>query len=226
MSSFLERLQHACTLNNAGASLLAANDPSKAVKALKNALVVMEGLSKEESSEDFVMSDATAAKYDHCLSLKVPSLEDTFFIFNRAILLDAASIDIDLAFSNAAILFNLALTFHMGGKARCQAPKLQRAVHLYGLSIKLLDAMPVCGASSALALAALNNQAQIQSDLFQFEASQECLEQVRELLQYIPMPEPATAQDSTFLPLVTGEDMDEIYLNVAISAFPMTAPSA
>lgn len=218
MSNQFELLQEACQLNNSGASFLASGNAGSAVKALKSALVIMESISRDDAREDpiksHLASDATQA------TVEIPGLDDPFFIYNRALLLDTTSIqEMDLAFSNAVVLFNLSLTFHQRGKTCCQEAKLQHALRFYELSANLVSNSS-SNCSAALVMAALNNQAQICYNLCHYNVATHVLNQVRELAQEVSAPQDTSSPFSQ-------EVLDQIYLNVlTISHPPTTASSA
>lgn len=217
MSQQLELLHEACRFNNAGAAFLASNDGGSAVQMLKKALVIMERLSREEESEDLIMTQAPKEAM-HYPFVEVPGLEDTFFVFNRALVLDSSPSDgVDLAFANAAILFNLALAFHQRGRTFCQATKLQRAIHLYELAARLVA--DVSSTQGALAIAALNNQAHIHRELCEFKEACIVLEEVCVLAEHVP--------NSSSSDAFGAELFGEIFLNVTMSSqIPSTAASA
>jgi hypothetical protein len=217
MSNQLELLHEACRFNNAGAAFLASNDGGSAVQMLKNALVIMERLSRDEDSEDLIMIQAPKEAI-HYPFVEVPGMDDTFFVYNRALVLDSSpSNGVDLAFANAAILFNLALAFHQRGMTSCQAAKLRRAIPLYELAVRLVA--DVSSAQGALAIAALNNQAHIHRELCEFNEACLVLNQVCELAEHVPNSSSADA--------FGAELFDDIFLNVTMSSqIPSTAASA
>lgn len=236
MSIHNEYLQEAYKLNNTGVACLFSKDAGSAVKAFKSALSIMEHISNDDASEDLIFPDA-----DHvegCPWVEIPGLQDaTFFIYNRAILFGPSSSsyqDTDLVFSNAAILFNLALAFHHHGQLCCREPLLRRAAFMYGHVIKLVanlahNANGNNSSATALAVAAMNNQAQIlHSDLVcEYAHARVILEQVRALSDQVqllvPDEDPAAQPTSA---LFDRRQFDEIYLNVAIVQAPTAAPSA
>jgi tetratricopeptide (TPR) repeat protein len=217
MATQLDFIQEACRLNNLGVMHLSHQDAASAVKAFKTSLSIMEGVAGKADSAD--MCSSTANKCLSCPSAVIAGLEDSFFIYNRALLLDPAFAQTDLAFANAVILFNLALTFHQRGKALGQLPKLQKALYLYDVSTKLIADMS--SSAGALSLAALNNQAQILFALGEYSRGRELLDRVQSLAEQVPTPAEDDAS-STF----ARYHFDEMYLNVTVSQPPTTAPSA
>lgn len=224
----MERIQEACRLNNIGAMHLSCQDAGTAVKAFKTALAIMEEVASDESSANLCcqsqdMMPATAG----CPSVVVPGLEDDFFIYNRALLLDASIVNsaanIDLPFANAIILFNLALTFQQRGKACGDTAKLQKAVYLYQVASKLITNM-ASTCSGALALAALNNRAQILYSMGEYAQARSLLDEMSSLVKIVPSPvdDGHGNANSTF----ARYHFDEFFLNATTAQAPTAAPSA
>ena len=236
MSIHTEYLQEAYKLNNTGVACLFSNDAGAAVKAFKSALSIMERVSNDDASEDLILPDADHV--DGCSWVEIPGLEDAaFFIYNRAILFGPSSSshqDMDLVFSNAAILFNLALAFHLHGQLCRREPLLRRAAFMYGHVIKLVaylanNANSDRSSATALAVTAMNNQAQIlHSDLVcEYARARMVLEQVRALSDQVQLLLPDDpAAHHTSAALFDRSQFDEIYLNVALAQAPTAAPSA
>lgn len=221
----LECLQEIARLNNEGARYLASNVANDGVKALKSALVIMGGIA---DTVDMMMDCESESQKsnDCCPSLEVPGLEDVFFIYNRAVLLDPSETS-DLSATNAIILFNLALAFHQRGLLCGQEAKLGKAVHLYDLCTKLV--YDVSSSLGPLILAALNNQAQIYYSMGDYAKVEEQLQVIRSVAEYVTMPRENTRSSSNTnvnKPAFEQRHFEEIYLNVAITQPPTTAASA
>ncbi|CAB9516447.1 expressed unknown protein [Seminavis robusta] len=223
LTNQMELIQHACSLNNAGAAYMASNNGGQGVKFLKKALIIMEGISREEES-DIIMAPSDGIA--HFPFVEIPGLEedeDTFYVYNRALVLDPPS-DVsmtDLVFLNASILFNLALAFHQHGKVRCQEPMLRKAINLYDLAARLIE--DLSSSYGALVVAALNNQAHIHRELCNFQDASQLLQQVHFLSGQVPEPPMEDSSSSAF----TAALFDEIFLNITMAAqIPTTAASA
>lgn len=218
MSYQSKLFQEVCRLNNDGATFLAYNDAPSAGRALKASLLIMQQISRAESNGEQAMEVDTESH--GCPQLEVPALCDTFYVYNRALLLDPSHFkgadESHLRASNAVILFNMALAFHLQGKARCQEERLRRAACFYGLAATIVqNSSKLAG---GLVVAALNNQAQIYQELFEFEHSRRLLDHICELPEHILV----EVADSFF----EEGQLEDIYLNVSIVQAPTTAPSA
>ena len=225
----MELLHEACQLNNAGAALLGSNKGSSAVHMLKKALVIMERLSRDEGSEDLIMMTTEEASAEteaiHQPFVEVPRMQDTFFVYNRALVLtDGNGISVDLAFSNATILFNLALAFHQRGWAFCEEAKLRRAIHLYDLVVRLVSHSDSSARHGTLAIVALNNQAHVHRELCEFQEACLILDEVFTVAEHVlPSQESPLSSSDAFGSAL----LDEIFLNATISSqMPSTAASA
>ena len=224
-------------LNNNGVDYLFANDECAAIRTFKQALSIMEFISNDDSSEQLILPEANHAI--GCPWVEIPALQDSaFFIYNRAILFEppsSSSREVDLLFANAAIMFNLALTYHHYGQKCHQVPLLRRAGFMYGRVIQLVayiahSANNPTSITSALAVVAMNNQAQIlHCDLVcEYSNCRALLERVRVLSERITslLPEGPQATSSVSAELFDKRQFDEIYLNVALVRAPTAAPSA
>lgn len=205
-------IQQIIDLNNAGVSQLASGDASTCVKALKSAIVTMRTI--EETIGMDVDMDPT--KDSACPTVKIANMEDPcFYIYNRALLLEAST---DMPSVNITILFNMALTYHQRGLAKCELANLQKAVRLYELAIQLADA--IGPKSGFVAMAALNNQASIYFCMANYDAAREHLERISEAAAVLLSPEQSA------LSRADQNAMEEIFLNVAIMQPPTAAASA
>ena len=203
-------VQQIISFNNAAASCLASGDASSSLKTLKKA---MAAISEHEEAGDMEMDYSMESSM--CSSVEITSMEDpSFYIFNRALLLDAST---DMAFANAALLFNMALTVHQRGLQPGESDKLAKALRLYNLAIQLATTLGL--RAGMLVTASLNNQASIHFSLGEYSSSQEYLKLV---------PDAANAALSAAQPqsLVDQAAMEEIFLNVSIIQTPTAAPCA
>jgi tetratricopeptide (TPR) repeat protein len=214
VSATEQLFKEACRLNNDGARFLAKQDARNAVKSLKSALLVMSRLLAQELPTEGL----TSAVSPRCSFVDVPGLDDAFYVFHRAFLLDwSQSMGTDLCFSNAAIVFNLALAFHQSGKAGCREDQLRRAAHFYGLAISLV-ANP-SSIPGGLVFVALNNLAQIHYELLlEYDEALQLLDRAHELAGEI--------FDASAEACFGIDPFDEILLNIKCIQAPNTAPSA
>lgn len=216
---FYRQLQEAARLNFTGASLLASNDAGNAVKALKAALQIMQNLTMTPEADDHAIR---FHKEQVCSAIELPQMCDSFYVFNKALIFNVTE-EVDLGFYNAVIMFNMALAFHQHGLAFGQDNKLRKAIHIYGLCSKLLDGDKTASSASLL-MAAINNQAQVHYALSEYENARQVLDQLKACAEdaVATMDTETTNESSPFQP----QDMDEFFLNIAITQPPTAAPMA
>jgi len=239
----MERLQEVTHLNATGVQALIKGDGGNALRAFKGALAIMDRVAQDPSYDDDLFENTE----QFCISQPIVGLQEcnhgnvsndnvnnTFFLYGKAIVFHASA-KMDIRFANAALLFNLALTFHQGGlmassRMGHQQAKLQKAVSLYNLSIQVIqdDAAHASPAASAIFMAALNNSAHIQYEMCDYEASTatlkmlewEAYQQVSSVVQEQQQPSYCSSK------LLENEDMDQLLLNVVCVKRPSTAASA
>jgi hypothetical protein len=211
MSACLDLLHHIAHLNKVGVSHLASGCGGEALKAFKEALVIMRKATEHPDSEELFMS-----KVQTCSTQDINGLDSSFYLYNNAFLFEATA-GLDIAFANAIVLFNLAIAFHQRGMSTGEEPKLRRALSLYDLSTQLIS--EVTPYSGALLMAALNNAAQIQFGLADYQGACETLAMLQSEATHLPLSECS--------PDILGEEhLDQIFLNVALTKPPTAAASA
>jgi tetratricopeptide (TPR) repeat protein len=209
---FMAKLNEISHLNKVGASYLAVGDGGKAMKAFKGALVIMSDIAQDPAAGELF-----ACSHQHCTSVDIPGLDgDSFFVYNKALLFESSD-QIDLSFTNAILLFNMALTFHQRGRVANEESKLRKSQSLYKLSSELVPEISSC--SGALLLAALNNQTHIHFELGDYEQFGATLKIMEKEASEIC---PAECSSSPF----TQEHFDQFYLNIAVTRPPSAAPCA
>ena len=206
MSLYLEYLQQIAHLNKVGVSALASGDGSEALKAFKNALAVM-GFVTQHPSSDALFQCKTQSFSAH----PVRKMDRSFYLYNNAFVFEA-NVEVDIAFCNAIILFNLALACHQRGVQTGNEARFRKALSFYDLSTQLITEMTPY--SGALLLASLNNSAQIQFELADYHGACETLELLQGEAVHVP---PGVLEQ---------EDVDQFFLNVALTRPPTTAASA
>jgi len=216
----MSAIQNVAELNRNGVFYLANGDASSALKTFKQALVQMGAVVNSGDQLPMVEQSSDAAA---TASVEVTGLKDTYlYIFNRAFLLSSEMCVEDLTWANACLVFNLALAFQQRGMMRGEADKLQKAHRIYEMAAKLAVAAAQQGASnhSILIMAAMNNQAHICYTVGHYEQSRAHLMRIPQFAQIDATA--AFATKGAFKP----EDLDEIFLNVAIMQPPSTAATA
>lgn len=208
----MQKLHEIAHQNKVGVSYLAVGDGGNAVKAFKAALVTMSGIAQDPSTETLFLS-----KNHKCTAVDIPGLEkDSFYAFSKALVFEPSS-EIDLSFTNAILLFNMALTFHQRGSYAGETSKLCKAQSLYKLSCDLINEISSC--SGALLLAAMNNQAQIHFELGNYAQAIDVLGAMGREANEICL---AESPSSPF----TQEHFDQFYLNIAVTRPPIAAACA
>lgn len=220
--SRMTMLQEAGRLTRVGAAHLSCRDGTKAMKAFKSAIVLVRDLSAEAESSSQQPCHQQGSQQEQCYTaMQIPGLEDSFYIYNHALLFEAASSSLaDLQTVTAILLFNIALCCHQRGREKggCDETKLRQAIHMYELSIGLMtDSTPW---SQALIMVALNNQAQIQyCELCEYDVARENLDAICTLSPAFEPDAPSRAFEQ--------RHFEEIFLNVIFSELsPSVAPSA
>jgi hypothetical protein len=144
-------------------------------------------------------------------SYPIGNMEQPFYLYSNAFVFEACE-DVDIAFCNALVLFNLGLAFHQRAINFGEEPKLRKAFSFYDLSMQLINELSAY--SGALLLAALNNSAQIQVELGEYQRACETLEVLQSEAIHVPAG------------LLEQEDMDQFFLNAALTRPPTAAACA
>ncbi|CAB9522817.1 expressed unknown protein [Seminavis robusta] len=211
MSVCFDLLQQIAHLNKVGVSCLASGSGADAVRAFKQALGVMAQVTQHPESSQLFQSRIHA-----CSPVPIHGMKTPFYLYSNGLVFEAST-DIDIAFVNSVILFNLALAFHQRGLQCGREQALRKALSLYDLSTQLISDLSAC--SGALLLVALNNSAQIQFELGEYQCSCETLQMLEGEAVHLPLADCSSA-------VLGQEHIDQIFLNVALTKPPMTAASA
>ncbi|CAB9531338.1 expressed unknown protein [Seminavis robusta] len=221
-STIIETLKEVTRLNNEGVRFLAICHPSEAHKRFKAALAMVN--THLGASEDFVLDAAPGVGAPQLATLAVPGMEDdTFYIHNQALAfnLEMFGSPEDFQMASSFLVFNLALSCHLGAMKTSSEPTARTACRLYemcanlALSEEASTAELDCLASS-LAVASMNNVAQLT-----YRLAGNAPKAVEILNSLNPSPE--LTQTSYMSP----EQLDEIILNICtIMATPVVAASA
>jgi tetratricopeptide (TPR) repeat protein len=136
-----------------------------------------------------VSSSATDAERRGALNLTgsdpvVIHLESTFLAaYDRALVINNESAQLDDLKLSAVILFNMALLHHSRGLRSTNGDSLDRASRLYCFALGILEMHHTPTANDLLWLALYNNLAHIDSYLFRIDSMKASLEQIRTLLR-------------------------------------------
>lgn len=179
-------------MNNKGAHCLAIGDNQHAMEQFLRALSAIQRVT-QYFGDHVKFFNPGADSTDQQVFVKgahqFPSLRSqSFFVYGEALFLlpEQSSTDISsdrLPLISAAVLFNLALTFHDEGMSTSESG-LDRALDLYRMCLELLESESEdCLSTRALAILAANNKCHIHYERSQFVEASRCLEAVSELMQ-------------------------------------------
>jgi len=212
----LQNLQEAQSLNTAGASMLAKNNRKGAVRAFKTAVQIMESVSMSPEADGKIRSN----QEQPCGAMgSMPSLDDSFYVYNQPLLFHVLPQAIDMGFYNGIIMFNLALVFHQEAVFRGDFAKFQKAKNLYQLCINLMTGDKTA-ASGAVILAAMNNSVHASLRLGAYDDFRSGIENLTEQAAAV------STQKSTAPTPFERMHLEEFYLNITLASEPTTAPVA
>lgn len=158
----------------------------------------------------------------------IPGLSsDGFYICNNALLFNSQDSQ-DGNVNSTAIalccqctLFNMALCLHQWGNSLKSRSNLLSAGRLYEQCLKLGDDLPGAATDAiVIKMIILNNVAHLQCSLGDVDKAIENLETIRNLLME------TSIEDCVSPALPAVLQLDELVLNVLVTAVPMTACSA
>ena len=213
---------HALSLGNAPA---AHNSFRQALQTLSSAAAAIgnEGAASSISiDEPKNCSGWQATCLSSCI---VPGFEkEDYYICNNALVYDIQGKGVNshsIALCCHCTMFNLALTLHQRGISMGSQNNLLSAGRMYEQCLKLGADLPGSFEdNNVIKMAVLNNVAQLQYSLGQFEAAVETLQTIRALLQETNLEECVSPAITSFLRL------DDLFLNILVTAAPTTAPCA
>ena len=135
--------QQAASLNNEGVNALANGDETTSIALLTNTVEMMRQYvaSPEQANELASCSGQSSSCFESFTTVEIPiSLSDENMFFHQAITMPCELQDsspLDAYVYSAAVIFNLALAFHVQGIAKSNSSN--KAEKLYDTIIKLLD---------------------------------------------------------------------------------------
>lgn len=207
----MQRLEEAARLNNQGAALLQSGEGNPAMKLLREALVIVEGIANQVGA-----GEISITRDYHCTILNIPCLDEHFYTFDNALVFEASP-HLDLEFTGAMVLFNMALALHQKGMATGQELKLRQALIIYNLCLRQVH--DTTGNSGCLLAAALNNSAQILYNIGDYEGAIPVLQVLAHELHRLP--ENVVADG----PFKAGH-LEQFLLNFTTTKLPSVAPAA
>jgi hypothetical protein len=214
---FMQNIREAARLNHLGTSLLANNDASGALAAFREAIVIMEATSRTE--EAFVALRSPQEKV--CWALEMPDLDSVgaFFVYNKPLVFEGSPQVVDLAFFNAVIIYNLALTFHLAASRRGDASKFKKAINFYHLCYDLIASDDTASAG-ALLIAARNNATHASLQLGEYENFREGLKSLEKDVGRL------SARGESIVAFFDASHLQEFFLNITLDQEPIAAATA
>lgn len=220
----------ASLMNTAGVRALSLRNARAAHHSFQQALKILSlaaGLCNQESismdcDRATKSSGWQATGLSHCA---VPGFDNEgYYICTNAFVYNFQGKDIDsetIAILCHCTMFNLALTLHQRGISVGARNALLSAGRMYEQCLKLIaELAEPAEDNNVIKMVILNNVAQLQYSLGEFEAAVESLQAVRDLL-------PETNIDDCVSPANTSIlQMDDLFLNILVTAAPTTAPCA
>ena len=226
MSTLLNLLNASIECNNLGVVLLNAGDLENALDSFMTAAKLMHPVSKQVNTIDQVIASHGV---EHSFEIpegirrvvqastvaahgKLPS-HNNIFIRSEPIQLETAQrLPVDCTLESAAVVYNMALSYHLQGTFVCK----QRAVFLYDMAFNLSSAHAVTPTATTIAMASLNNAGQIFHSVGDYVTSRKYLDTLRYYIIKLPLP-----SDSQ-----TMEERHEFLLNAVLLRPPTTASAA
>ena len=211
-------LKDVICLNNEGVGCLVLCEPDAAHHRFKTALSMLN--SHMRAHDDFAVTASATAGHSQTASFAIPALkDDCFYIHNHAQTLNTGMMGSPQDFHEASsiLVFNLALSSHLSGMVSNSEAKLRKACRLYGMCYDLVIADDIQDLTSTLAVASMNNLAQIKH---RFLADHSKAVEILTSLQL-----GAALAQTTYL---NNMDIDEILLNICTITVSksMGAPAA
>ena len=223
-------IKQASKMNSAGVHALSLGNAQTAYQSFRQALQALSSAAALCDQEVRFMncdeSKTCSAWQATCLSsCIIPGLEDEGnYICDNALVynIQGKSMNSDsIAICCHYTMFNLALTLHQRGISVGSQSNLLSAGRMYEQCLKLGADLPGSFEdNNVIKMAVLNNVAQLQYSLGQFEAAVETLQTIRALLQETNLEECVSPAITSFLRL------DDLFLNILVTAAPTTAPCA
>jgi hypothetical protein len=228
----MDPLNNASALNNWGVNLLEFNDTVCAIDTFQRAVHMMKHFT---DSVVTIQLDLDFDQPSMLPSLRRPSTgtavssfqlrtgtkldclgKGVYYTYDRPILLPTDNkistpeeFNSNMVVSGAILVFNFGMACHQLGTQSGQEASLRQAVRIYELTLNMLHQTGIHESySMVLMCLALNNLANIHSDLCDYESCESCLECVRDLLM-----DDANI-DSFALEFIDESDWTELKLNL------------
>jgi tetratricopeptide (TPR) repeat protein len=197
-------LHDASVLNNSGVALLESKDTLHAINSFQRAVNVMKDLTDVIASEDDSGANAqdsdmryeTSSREIEALcmlqtGMKLESLnQGIYYTYDRPLLLptnmvlpSSEALDAYMVTSSVILIFNFGMACHQFGKETGQEGATHQAIQIYELTLRMISRSSISDCIGKVVMClALNNLANLYSDLCDYENCDCCLECVKELL--------------------------------------------
>lgn len=229
-------IHEASKLNRLGISLLLNNQDLIAVEAFKSSIRHLR-MYQQKILDNNIVIDSKPIEllpiHIECSDKEMLHMNDSsYYLFCKPIGFGIKAYDFehehdqatspDISVFSAIVLFNAALAHHRVGKIRQKSKVSKEAIQLYSRVCELVDVIAVdSDFAQQLMIAAVNNQAQIHQQLFQFMEMVESTDFVR-TLQTCMRPN----DDRSVNHFLSEVDIKEFHLNQMVTSFPSSAPIA
>lgn len=227
------RYNAAVQSSNEGVGLLESGSYVLATRLFRQSLVSMKALLLEETPPPTINEkpslETTAPTEESPLRKSdrdIPGLVEkspSYFCYKQPILLRETlpttpvhEVMSKATLGCAAILTNMSLAQHAAGLQSGRSAVLVRACQCYSMGLAVLRATPTESSGSLLEVLVLNNRSLVHEELGEFAESLECLETAANL---VPGINPSDLQ-------LSGSEMEQLLLNIALRSHPSTAKAA
>jgi hypothetical protein len=162
----IEMWEEVTSLNNEGVHCLLLSDAGAARHRFKAALAMVNSqLGAHDGVLDVGAATGVVAGNPQLASFAIPGMnDDCFYVHNQALIFRVGVLGSfqDVNMASSILVFNLALSYHLVGMASNSESNLRAACRLYVTCAKLALTSDTHMVGSALAVASMNNMAQIE----------------------------------------------------------------
>jgi hypothetical protein len=198
----MERLQSVAALNNLGVNLLESKDTACAIQAFQTAIGVMKEFTSFFTSQDSAdgislmetpRTNIEAPRFKPRTGARLEVLEQgIYYTFDKSFTLPTdftvtndEDFELLIVTASAVLVFNFGMACHQFGKQQGHDKSLRQAVNIYELVLRMVHEQGVNAYfGKVLFCLALNNLANLHSDLCEYSNCETCLKFLEEILRY------------------------------------------